>query len=68
MAVLFALMVVGAFFYGIYALIRFLAARNNKDASEETKAMWKKKCLIASAVFVVSFIGNELSVPNLTPE
>ena len=42
--------------------------RNDKEASEETKALWKKKCLIAAAVFVFGFIGNELSVSNLTPE
>ena len=60
-----------AFFYGIYSLIRFLMARNDKEASEETKALWKKKCLIAAAVFVVSFIVNfvnSIPNPNPTPE
>ena len=68
MAGIFFLAWIGAFFYGIYALIRFLMARNDKEASEETKEQRKKRCLIAAAVFVVGVVGHELSVPKLTPE
>ena len=74
MAVVFFITCICALVYGIYSLIYFLGAINNKEASEETKALWKKKCLIASAAFVISIIGNIIGnewssyFPELTPE